>query len=258
MLEELLSFVPAYVLAFFRVAALMLFAPLLGSGMIPRRVKVLLAMAITVGIVPGIAAIELPQSEWQLALVIGAEMAFGLAMGMVVSFVFVAAQWAGELMGQQMGLNLSEVFDPQFGAQGSLVGSMYYMLCLVIFISPAVRGDHALLRGLRASFDTLPLMSITMSSDLLGMIVRLVQAASILALQLAAPMLVTMMIVDVAMGFVGKTMPQLNIMSAGLSIRALVGMLILIVGLLLTSHVISRAMVDFGQTAESAWLGAWR
>jgi flagellar biosynthesis protein FliR len=54
-------------------------------------------------------------SMWQLAVGIGGEIIFGFAMGMILSFVFIAGQWAGELIGQQMGFNMSEVFDPQFG-----------------------------------------------------------------------------------------------------------------------------------------------
>src|SRR5215210_7381717 len=102
--------------------------------------------------------VTLPDSAWELAMAIGGEMAFGLAMGMALSLVFIAAQWAGEMIGQQMGLNLSEVFDPQFGRQGSIIGEFYFMLTLVIFLS--IGGHHAMIQGVRASFDTLPLLSV--------------------------------------------------------------------------------------------------
>ena len=65
----------------------------------------------------------------------------------------------------------------------------------------------------------------------------------ILAMQLAAPMLVTMLVVDMVMGFVGKSVPQLNIMTAGVSVRALAGMLVLIVGLGLTSSIIRTELL---------------
>ena len=66
----------------------------------------------------------------------------------------------------------------------------------------------------------------------------------ILAMQLAAPMLVTMLVVDMVLGFVGKTVPQLNIMTAGISVRAMAGMLVLIVGLGLTSSIIRSQLFD--------------
>ena len=65
-----------------------------------------------------------------------------------------------------------------------------------------------------------------------------------LAMQLAAPMLITMLVVDMVLGFIGKTVPQLNIMTAGISVRALVGMVVLIVGLSLTSSIIRSSLMD--------------
>jgi flagellar biosynthetic protein FliR len=66
----------------------------------------------------------------------------------------------------------------------------------------------------------------------------------VLAMQLAAPILVTMLVVDLVMGFVGKSVPQLNIMTAGISVRALAGMMVLIVGLGLTSSIIRVRLLD--------------
>src|SRR5690349_19192133 len=120
---ELYRVAPAFVLVFVRVGALFVFAPLLGSAKIPRRVKLLLALVLTFGIAGGIPlpdAAHMPQTLWQFTLGIGGELMFGLAMGMILSMVFIAVQWAGEMIGQQMGLNISEVLDPQFGGAGSL------------------------------------------------------------------------------------------------------------------------------------------
>src|SRR5262245_55855167 len=127
-LGEALDFVPVFALVFFRLAGMMLFAPLFGSAKVPRRVKVLVALVLAFMMTGWIDArkVELPSSIWELAIGIGGEIIFGLAMGTIVSFVFIAAQWAGEIIGQQMGLNISEVLDPQFGAAGSLVGDMYF------------------------------------------------------------------------------------------------------------------------------------
>jgi len=77
----------------------------------------------------------------------------------------------------------------------------------------------------------------------------------VLAMQLAAPMLVTMLIVDLVLGFVGKTVPQLNIMTAGISVRALVGMLVLIVGLGLTSSIIRLNLLSQVKLAWQLYSG---
>jgi flagellar biosynthetic protein FliR len=253
-LFSITSFVPVFVLVLFRIAGLMLYAPLLGSGRIPKRVKALLAIILALGMAPGVARpAALPMTTWGVAAAIAGELAFGLAMGIILSFVFVAAQWAGEIVGQEMGLNLSEVFDPQFGGASSVVGDFYYMLTLVIFL--AIGGHRQMIRGIRASFDTLPLLSVGINASVFDLLVRMLGSATTLAIRLAAPLMVTMLIVDLTMGFLAKTMPQLNIMTTGMSLKSMVGVLVLLVAISLngTTSVLVEGINQFMGAVQSAW-----
>jgi flagellar biosynthetic protein FliR len=247
--DALFSIVPLYVLVFFRIAGMMIYAPLFGSSRIPRRIKVLMTAILAMSITGSVTApAYMPSSMWELAVGLAGEMFFGLGLGMVASFTFIAVQWAGEIIGQQMGFNLSQVFDPQFGSHGSLIGDLMFMLALVIFLTippwMGGPGHHALLRGVASSFKTLPLMSVNVNANLLDLLFGMLQSATALALQLAAPILVTMLVVDLSLGLLGKTMPQFNIMSAGITLRAIAGMLVLIVGIALTGTVIRDAITE--------------
>lgn len=252
---DLLGSVPVFVLVLFRLAGMMLFAPLFGSAKIPRRVKVMIALVLAMAMTGSLQQrkVVLPESIWGLTIGIGAEMAFGLAMGMVVSFVFIAAQWAGEIIGQQMGLNMGEVLDPQFGGGASLVGDLYFMLTMMVFLSPAVNGHHALIRGVRMSFDALPLMTASVNGDVLALLIGLLQSSAALAVQLAAPMLMTMLIVDLALGSIGKAMPQMNVMAMGLSIRSILGVVVLVLGLRLTGGLLKDIHLAWGDMAFQHW-----
>lgn len=237
MLQIALNFIPIYVLVLFRIAGMMIWAPLLGSTQIPKRIKAMIACVLAAAIAPHLSVhVAIPTTSWGLAMAIGGEIVFGAAMGLILSFVFVAAQWAGELIGVQMGLNLGQTLNPQFGGGSSVVSDLYFFLALLIFLS--IGGHLAMIKGVFDSFVALPLLSVSMNRPLLDMIVSMFEGATLLAMQLAAPILVTMLIVDVILGFVGKTVPQLNIMTAGISVRALGGMMILILGLGLTSSII--------------------
>jgi flagellar biosynthetic protein FliR len=230
LLNAALSFVPVFVLVLFRIAGFMLFAPLLGSARIPKRAKTLIAVILAMGMVTSVKAPpHLPLTTLGTAIAIAGEICFGLAIGMILSFVFIAAQWAGEMIGQQVGFNVAETFDPQYGQSSSMVGDMYYMLTLVVFLF--MGGHRQMIRGIRDSFETLPLMSVSINQSVLDLVIRMFQTATMLAVRLAAPVLVTMLIVDMVLGFLGKTMPQMNVMTMGLSIKALVGLVILIMGL---------------------------
>ncbi len=249
---EALTFVPTFVLAFFRIAGMMLFAPLFGSERIPKRVRVLLAVVLAMAMAQGVTPVYLPQTIWGLAAGIAGEMAFGLAMGMIQSFVFIAAQWAGEIIGQQMGFTIGAVFDPQFGGQGSLIGDMYFMLTLVVFLT--IGGHHAMLRGLHDSFEALPLLTVGVDGPLLDTLIGFLSTAMSLAIRLAAPMLVTMLVVDLALGLVGKMMPQLNVMAMGMNLRSALGLIIVILGLSLTNQTISAGIVDAMNSVRQAWV----
>ena len=237
MIQAALSFAPVYVLVLFRIAGMMIWAPLLGSTQIPKRVKAMIACVLAASIAPTLSvSVVVPQSPWTLAVAIGGEIIFGAAIGLILSLIFVAGQWTGEMIGQQMGLNLGQTLNPQFGGGGSVVGDLYFFLALLIFLS--IGGHMALVKGVFDSFAALPLLTVSMNRPLFDTFVSVFQGAMVLAMQLAAPMLVTMLVVDLVLGFVSKTVPQMNIMTTGISVRAVAGMLVLIVGIGLTSSII--------------------
>jgi flagellar biosynthetic protein FliR len=255
MLESALNFVPIYVLVLFRIAGMMIWAPLLGSAQIPKRVKAMIAVVLAASIAPTLSVnVAIPQDPWTLAVAIGGEIAFGAAVGLILSLIFVAGQWAGEIVGQQMGLNLGQTLNPQYGGGGTVVGDLYFFLALLIFL--AIGGHLALVKGVFDSFSALPLLGVSATRPILDTITSVFQGAMVLALQLAAPMLVTMLLVDLVLGFVGKSVPQLNIMSAGISVRALVGMLVLIVGIGMTSSIIRAELINGIQLAWKTY-GTW-
>jgi flagellar biosynthetic protein FliR len=244
--------VPTFILVVFRLAGMMLYAPLFGSARIPRRIRLMLALVLAAAFAQGVKpVVSLPDTTWGLALGIGGEMAFGLAMGMVMSFVFVAVQWAGELVSQQMGFSLGGVIDPEYGGQSSVMGDLYFMFTLVIFL--LIGGHRTMVRGIRTSFDTLPLLSLGVNHDLLKTLLDLLQAATILAIQLAAPTLVTLLIVDLVLGLIGRTMPQMNVMSAALSVRAGMGVLIVWLGLNLTGSAVGKAIERSMDQVQTGW-----
>ena len=242
MIDDVLQRVPVFLTVVFRMAGIMAMAPVFSSPRTPRRVKALVVIVSAMGIAGGLPAVDLPDSTWALAVGIGGEIAFGIAMGMLVSFAFVAAQWAGEMIGVEMGLNMSEVFDPSMGGQGSIVGDLFYFMALAVFLS--VNGHQHMLEAARESFRHLPPMSLGIDADLVGTLVGLLQSAMVMALRLAAPVLITVVVVDLTLGLVGRAMPQFNVMQAGLSVRAIVGAAIVIVGLNITGKVIEGAVVE--------------
>src|SRR6185437_3136968 len=108
-------------------------------------------------------------------------------------------------------------------AQGSLIGDAYFMLTLVVFL--VVGGHRAMLQGVFTSFKILPLLSPGIDEPLVHM-------------------LAATLVVDLVLGLIGKTMPQMNVMTLGVSLRTVVGLIIVFVGLGLTVQVVRGALLD--------------
>ena len=234
------------------MAGLFLYAPLLGSSRIPRRVKAMVALVLTLGVLPAVPkGVALPDSAWGLTAGIAGELALGLAAGLAMSFALVAAQWAGELIGQQMGLQLGETVDPNYGGGGSVVGDLYFFATLVVFI--LIGGDRLAVAGIARSFEAVPLLTFTLDRPVVMSLAAMLASTAELALRLAGPTFVAMLVVDLALGFVGKTMPQMNLMTAGLSARAIVGLAVLILGFALTYNVLQAAVVESIDAASALW-----
>ena len=254
-LAELPAFAPGFAAAVFRLAGLMLFAPLFGSGRVPRRVKVLFAVALAVGLFTnGAVPAPLPNNVYALAMGLGGEIAFGLAMGMSARLTFTGAKWAGEAIGQQMGLGLGAVFNPNSDVGGGAVDQAYYLLTLFIFLG--LGGHRLLVMGVYESYDVLPPLTVGVDADVLDAIVGLLMAATNLAVRLAAPMFVSMLAVDLCLGFIAKTMPQLNLLAAGLSLKALVGMAVLVLVMAATADTLAGALRDALQTTYTLYTTA--
>jgi len=245
----------AYLPPLARVGAVLAVAPPFASVAVPVRVRALIAMALTIGLLPAVSYNSTASQPLAgLALGVAGEVTIGLAMGMSLALVFTAAQWAGELITQQMGLSLSEMYDPRgAGGQVGSLGQMYWLLTVVVFMG--ANGHHAMLRGVAASFDAVPVMSLANGASIVALMVGLLQSATGLAIQLAAPVFVTMLVVDLAVGMVGRTMPQLGMMTAGVTVRSIAGLVVLIAGMALTAGVVQGAAVNWMQVVQSSFNG---
>ena len=124
-----------------------------------------------------------------------------------------------------MGLALAEVSDPSMPEASSAVGGLLRLVAVVVFL--AIGGHRALLGGLLATFDAVPPLAFPPAEALLATVVAMLGAAFVLALKLAAPVLIAVLISMVAMGLLQRTSPQFNLFSTGLPLQAMLGLLVL-------------------------------
>lgn len=222
-LENLLPHIPAWLLVLFRLTGIFIFAPMFGSNLVPVRVKVMLALVLSFCVYPIVpVATPLELSLGQLPMIVGSELLIGLIIGYGASLPLVALQMGGMMIGQQLGLGLARVFTAQFGEQIDVTAQFFFIVALTIFI--VLNGHQALLAVLVRSFEAIPLGGYAPEMSLMRMITGLISSMYELAVRVAAPLLALVFLETIAMGFVARTVPQLNILSMGFPLRILMGL----------------------------------
>jgi flagellar biosynthetic protein FliR len=218
-----------FVLALARVAGLFLMAPIFASRSAPVRVRAAIAFFITVAMLPVLARMPNAPAEDMGALVLAARLTFetaiGFTIGLVAQFTFGAVQMAGQLAGIQMGIGLSNLIDPQTQEHVTSLAQWQNLLALLVFLS--VDGHHVLIRAVADSFAVLPLAGGLPSAAGFGMVIDLAGNLFVIALKIAAPVLVLLLLVNAAMGVLAKLIPQLNVFIVGFPLNVAAGLFVL-------------------------------
>jgi flagellar biosynthetic protein FliR len=229
----------AYTLILFRVGGIMIFAPVFGSGMVPGQTKAALAMVVALMLVPVIdysapEPLTLPNMVYTAAT----ESIVGLLIGYAASLLFVAVQLGGMQIGQQMGTEIGSVFNPFLEVQSSVVGEFYFLFSTLVFLG--INGHHILLAALVESFRTVPIGSAALSLGALDMLIKLFGYLFAIAFAISAPVVIALFLVTVAMGFVARTVPQMNILIVGFPVRVVVGLAVMIFTLPAIGYFLAR------------------
>jgi flagellar biosynthetic protein FliR len=208
-----------------RIGMLMVFAPFFSSMGIPARVKAGLTVAITALLYPVYAPRAFDFNGLNWCRVVAGEVMVGLILGLTLSFVFEGAELAGQILGFQLGYSLVNVIDPQTQVDTPVLAIFHKAVVLLLFLQLDVH--HWLLRGLAKSFEYLPPGGASATPAATEELLHAAGAMLVVAVQIAAPTLVATMLADLALGLIGKASPQLPILFMGLSVKALVGFLVL-------------------------------
>lgn len=207
-----------------RPAMLVSAAPLLGSTALLPQVKVALALLIAVVIAPAVT-IAGPITGLTLVTVIAREMAIGLALALVVRALIAGAEMAGHLAGFQIGFSYGATIDPVSGVRNTAVATLYGMIATITLFG--INAHHMLLRALAASYTHMPIGQGQVHPSLLDGIRDTLGLVFVLGLRLAAPLLIVLLIVEVAIGLIARSAPALNMMVIGYGARLIVGMTVL-------------------------------
>ena len=242
---EFLNFTAAklqtLMLIIMRGSGLFILAPILGSRQVPVLIRVGLLVVLSLVLVPLVAeTTAVAESAAELAVLALKEILVGALIGLFFLFIFFAAKMAGGLVGYQIGFAIAVQLDPTSGDQVSLIGRFWDLMASLIFI--AISGHHLIIRAFADSYLVIPPGDVAMSGTVGEMVMKYSAYVFVLALKMAAPVLVTLFLTDIALGTVAKTMPTMNVFFVGFPIKIGVGMLTIALALPLFSYLLQRAV----------------
>ncbi|MGI6405917.1 MAG: flagellar biosynthetic protein FliR [Syntrophaceticus sp.] len=149
------------------------------------------------------------------------ELLIGCILGFITQIVFSIFRVAGHYLDVQMGLGVAQVIDPEYGTQVPLLGNLQYMLALLTFL--AINGHHVLIAGLFQSYRLIPIAEFHYTGELSLFFCRLVGEMFLLAFQIALPVVGALLITDLVLGVIARTVPQMNVFFVALPLKIALG-----------------------------------
>jgi len=207
-----------------RTSALVLAAPLLGSGtgFSGYKIALILAVAIVVFMSTG-ELLAQPAGAVEYGMMGLHELLVGFFLAFSLQVVVLAVRVAGELVGTEMAFNMASIVDPNTGTNTPLLTQVYEMVFFLGLLS--VNGHHWLLRSLASSFERAPIGGLGAHQGMVEIVVDLFARLFSAGIVFAAPILVLLTLVSVLIGFLSRVVPQVNVMEVGFNIRVAVGLL---------------------------------
>lgn len=222
----------------------MSFGPFLGSVTIPPRVKATLTLAMVALLVPAVPRIATGLS---VGLVLQ-ELGVGLILGLALQLVIEAAVLAGQSTGLQVGFSLVNIIDPQTNVDTPVFSLFFQIIVLLLFLRLDV---HLwVLRAAAASYQYLPPGSLWLNASSVKLLLQMAGGIWLVAVQIAAPVIVATMVVDVTLAFAGRAAPQLPVLFVGMTAKALVAYGVLSSTVLLWPSFFERRFVEAIAGAE--------
>ncbi|MDR1440669.1 MAG: flagellar type III secretion system protein FliR [Clostridiales bacterium] len=229
--EALIGAVETFMLVFVRMTGMFAVSPIFGRRNLPTYYKIGLAFFLAL-LLTASGAPAMPQTggtPLEYALLALTELMVGISIGFIPYLMFSAIYLAGQLIDMKIGFSMVSVLDPVSNLQIPVTSNFYFILCMLVFIT--VNAHHSVIRAIYESYAFVPAGTLSISRGVVDGLFRLFSDIFVLGFRMAAPIVFTVLLTDVALGIISKAMPQMNVFMVGMPLKILVGLIIIIVTL---------------------------
>jgi flagellar biosynthesis protein FliR len=215
---------------FLRIGACLMVAPMFGASYVPPRLRIVIALALTVvllPVIPRVTGLTLLSADGLVTT--AQQVVVGIAMGFALQLMFDALEFAGQLLANAMGLGFAFSIDPLSAVTTQSLGQLYVLLGTLTFL--ALNGHIALLQTLAASFQGLPVGPQGLSPAALHALADWGSTMLLGAVRIALPGVTALLVIHLAFGVVSRAAPALNLFAVGFPIALVFGLVALLLGL---------------------------
>ncbi len=247
---EATAFVGTLLWPFMRISAMFMAIPVLGTKLVPVRIRIITAMAVTFlvfPLIPEVPAVE-PLSLSGLLISVQ-QVLIGIAMGFILQLVMGALLIAGEAISMGMGLGFATMIDPQNGVSVPVLSQFFLIMGTLLFL--LLGGHLMLIQLLVSSFNSLPIAEVGLTQENFWAIVSWGSTMFVGAVWLAVPALISILVLTLAMGVMTRAAPQLNIFSVGFPVTIFMGFVIIMLIMPTFPDHFSRMLLDAMQVSQS-------
>lgn len=230
LLDAALGQLQVFLLEFIRISSIFLTAPLLGSRNTPGLVKISFAFLFAMLLYPVLDRnIVIPQDTLTYFNMIFNQVLVGVSIGFSAYMLFAAIQLSGQIIDLQMGFGIVNVIDPMSNTQVSIIGQFQFILGMLIFM--AINGHHYLFQAVTDSFRFAPINSVGITEATMSKFADLFYNLFIIAFKIAGPATIALILTNVTLGMIARTIPQMNVFIVGLPLNILVGLSAVLISL---------------------------
>lgn len=226
---DILSKYQIFLMILIRMTGLFLITPIFSRNNIPNVLKIGFSFFCSIILIAVLDIEKLELVPFELIVFSIKELLVGLMLGFISYLFFTSLYLAGQIIDMQVGFGMVNVFDPQNNIQVPIMGTYYYIISILIFLT--IDGHHILLDALIQSYEYIPIGHFKFANDTINQLIKILSTTFIIGVKISAPVLASIFLADVLLGILAKTMPQMNVFIVGMPFKILVGIATIIITL---------------------------
>ena len=233
----------------------MLCAPFYTGGYMPLHIRVIFTLFATLALTPSLPLSNLPAniSLGSIALILFFEVLFGLVIGFTALCIFAGLQFGGQVVAFNMGFAMINLIDPQTQVNMPIFSFILNYIGLLLFL--LINGHHFFLLAVHESFTTLPIGGFVFDGPLVNQIVNFTASIFTIGLKIAGPVIVVTVVVDVIVGLIGRSAPQIHVLVVGMPLKIIVGFVTLSVSLYFMPRYLESLFLSLSRTIRALTVG---